>query len=367
MQVRNLRVGNVPQQDNTTQQLDMPRAAVYREIVLHLTGAPTLTGANNTAANSARMEAWSFIKNIQIIVNGQDTIRQFTGDELAVLNYFLYRVAPKRETTFGDGSTANPSFDRVLRIPFWMPGVSHPDYTLLDARRLSSLTLQIQFGTYTDVNSAATGWTTAPVLEVFYEYIMPRQGQQFGPYATWRQFDQSYPYAANQNGAVITLPVGQLYRGFLLNSNVGGTDTTGILKEFRWKTGSTTYADLTETVLRERFLVQNELDTSRIIEKSMGATANLNLISASTKFNIDAWYFFDMMNSGRLDDGVDSLGFAQMTLENDIVGQANAVLVVQPQLIVPLRKASSLAPTGAAIGTRTNLGSSTGGGPNPYN
>jgi hypothetical protein len=325
-------MGNVIEQDSTVQNYNLDRGIVYREIVLHLSLQPTVTAANNIAANLGRMEAWSFLKRIQIVADGSDILRDFTGDELAMMNYFLYRVPPRREAYWGDGVTPNPVADRIVRIPFWMPGISRPASLMLDARRLSSLVLRVQFGTFTDVNSAATAWTTVPTLEVWSEFVMEGRAHRLGPFHTWREYSIATQYSAQQNSAQVILPVGHLYRGFMVNtySQAAGAfpqDVVGFLKEFRWQSGSTMFADLIELVLREKFYNQYGLQNRTPSE-----------LSASSFFNPDAWFFYDHMDSGRLDDGIDSLGFAQLTLQNDIVGIANGFLSVHPMLIVPVRQ-----------------------------
>lgn len=338
MYTRNLRIGTLTFADGTTQSMDLQRGVVLRELILHLQGAPTLTGANNTAANLKRGGPWELLKNISVIVNGSEIIRQFSGAELMVRNLFWYGVPPIAEKTFGDASTANPSFDRVLRIPFWMPRTVGLQSTMLDARRLAALQLQVQWGTWTDINATATAWTTTPTLEVYHEYVMPFEGNDIGPFHTWREYDISTAYASTVKQSVINLPVGNLYRGFVVNTAVGSgssaVDTTGILNEFRFKSGSTVYYDVIENLIRERAYQQMGIDAQTYRSSLTAAFQN---ISKSTSFNLDAWYWVDLANAGHLSDGVDTLGFAQLTLENDITGQANANLIVSPQMIVPVR------------------------------
>lgn len=361
MYTRYLRVGSMTFSDNTVQSMDLQRGIVLRELVLHLKGAPTLTAANNTTANLKRGGPFELFKTISIIVNGSEIIRQFSGAELMVRNLFWYGMPPKAETTFGDGSTANPSFDRVLRIPFWMPRIHNPQSTLLDARRLAALQLQVSWGTWTDINGSATAWTTTPTLEVYHEYVMPFEGTQIGPFHTWREYDLSTAYSATSTGAVVNLPVGQLYRGFVVNTPVGSgsaaVDTTGILNEFRFKSGSTVYYDAIEVMIRERAYQQMSMEaqTYRYLSVLTGGASFAN-ICRSANFNLDAWYWIDFVSGGSLSDGIDTLGFAQLTMENDITGQSSALLVVAPQLIVPVRQSNGVAVPNPPLITGGNSG-----------
>lgn len=362
MYTRNLRIGSLTFSDNTTQTMDLQRGVVIRELILHLKGAPTLTSGNNTTSNLKRGGPNELIKTVSVLVNGSEVIRQFSGAELMVRQLFWYGVPPVAETTFGDATTANPSFDRILRIPFWMPRIGNPQSTLLDARRLAALQLQVVWGTWTDINGSATAWTTTPTLEVYHEYVMPFPGTDIGPFHTWREYDISTSYTSTVTQAVVNLPVGNLYRGFVVNTPVGSgsaaVDTTGILNEFRFKSGSTVYYDVIEKLIRERAYQQMNIDaqTYRYLSVLTGGASFAN-ICRSGNFNLDAWYWIDLANSGHLGDGVDTLGFAQLTMENDVTGQSNAALVVAPQMIVPVRSNNG----GIAVGNPRGVYTGTGG------
>lgn len=324
-----LKIGAVPYADGTTQTLSLPRGRIYRELWIWLQGAPTVTAGNNVAANLGKLEVWELIKDIQIIVNGSNTIRRFTGRQLAMLNYFWTGgVAPIRETTYGDGATANPAFSRVLRIPFWMPYTKNPNMTLLDARRLVSLDLRVTFGTWTDINSAATAWTTTPTLTAYHEYVLPSDPkQQLGPYATWQQLWSQVGYSAAVNNNQIKLDLGTQFRGFMLNTDVSGTDTAALLSVFRWKSGAESFVEIDEEVLRESFWYQ------RGIVNTPSA-----VISKSSKFLLPAWYYYDRMDSGDYADALDTYGFVDNNLYVDIAGACT--LNYMQDEIIPVRSAS---------------------------
>src|SRR4051794_26755465 len=67
------------------------KTLVYRELALELSVQPTITIANNTAANTLLGDEWAALSNIQLTVNGSDVLRNFSGDDLWWLNWFWYK------------------------------------------------------------------------------------------------------------------------------------------------------------------------------------------------------------------------------------------------------------------------------------
>ena len=93
-----------------------------------------------------RGDELSLIKSIRIVANANDVLREFSGAELSVLNFYMNRcVRPRLAPIIGSGiilaSTDDHHFDTFLRIPFYdpFPGVWKPMDTVLDARALGDL------------------------------------------------------------------------------------------------------------------------------------------------------------------------------------------------------------------------------------
>lgn len=301
---------------------DLSRGMIYRQLHLNLTAQPTVSAANNSAANTGRGDLWSLIKRIDIIANGTETIKSISGPTLRMLQYFWYGRLPENSgvATLGDGSTANPSLSQTIILPFWMPNSLRPMDTALASANLSSLTINVTWGNYSDLSFAATGWTTEPVLNV--ESI-----ESFGikgPFSQWRLWEIEKTITASSQNLQIDLPVGSLFNGFLFNATDADADSDAIINAIKLKSGSTVFADQKFGVMRDAMnLMANRVE-------SAGAV--------STLYKKTAWGNYNHTLDGYLSESIDTLGFSELQLEMDVtVGGGTTNLYVVPSQIIPVR------------------------------
>ena len=328
-QVRFLKQGTVEFETNGIVAKSLSRGTVYRELHLRLTGAPTLSAANNTAAKLKRGDEWACIKRIELILNNSDVIRSFSGNDLWWINYFMFGAAPPVTTGLGDASTANAPFDSTLILPFWMPGTIRPLDTALDARILSDLKVQVTWGTYTDINADASAWTTEPKLYV----SSINSFNVSGPFAQWRSSVIEKEITASNSQFQVQLPVGPVYRGFFLNFTDAGVDDGDILNNFKLISGSTVFADR-----GERELEQAETLRSKDPYTYDSGAGGYDKLRRSTSSKKDGWYFHDHVTDGYLSEAIDTLGFSEFTLDLDVtVGSGTTKCSVIPIQIYPVR------------------------------
>ena len=306
---------------------------VYREIYLRLQGQLTLTPTNNTLANTKRGDEWAVIRKIELIANGTDVLRSFDANFLWWMNYFFYSAAPKITPAIGDASTSNASFDVVLILPLWMPKAVRPIDTALDARELSSLELSITWGDHTNINGSATGFTTEPTVEVY----SLESFNISGPFSQWRIFTIEKEITANNSRFQVQLPVGKMYRGFILNTIDTLIDQGDILNNFKLISGTTIFSDIhaQDDVLQQVGMLRNSLQ--RNIDGN-NASAVYDSLRRSAESDVAGWYFYDHVTDGRLTEAIDTLGFSEFTIEADVtVGSGITKLIVYPLEIVPIR------------------------------
>lgn len=299
------------------------RGMIYRHLMLRLQGAPTLSAANNTQAKTKKAEEWAVVKRIDIIANGSDVLKSLSGEALWWHNYLLFGAVPRVTATLGDGSTANVAFDSMLILPFWMLRGIKPFDTALDAQALSDLKIEITWGTFSDVNGDATGWTTEPSLEVYsLESFNPPANAAF---SQWRIFEIEKTITAATTQFDIDLSVGPLYRGFVLNTVSDDVDVATILNNIKLISGTTVYADLRAEVLRDEYRVMNGIPLDEVARRSTSSSAA-------------GWFVLDMVTDGRLSEGIDSLGLAELKLQLDVAAPGTVDKVrVWPQQIIPVR------------------------------
>lgn len=326
-QVRHRKQRTVAYVSNNKQPELLSRGMVLRELYLRLKGQPTLTGANNTVANTAKGDEWGVIRRLDIILNNTDVIRSFSGDALWWLNYLIYGARPKLEVTLGDGATANPSFDSTLVLPFWSFDTKNSMDTALDTRGLADAKIEVTWGDYTHINSAATGFTTNPTLEIKSLESFDIEGKlsQQRVYTIERDISASNPKLQ------IQLPVGPVYRGFVINTFDNSGDNAAILNNVKWQSGSTVFADYDAKVLNEITQIRKGLD------RNFSGTAYTK-DRISTKSTRNAWYFLEQVTDGFITESIDTLGYSEHELELDVtVGGAGSKVQVIPIQLYPIR------------------------------
>ena len=241
-------------------------------------------------------------------------------------------MAPRVTPGIGDGATLNPDFESCLVLPFWMPRSMHPIDTALDARELSDLKIEVTWGTYADINAAATGFTVSPKIEV-------HSLESFnvkGPFSQWRLYAIEKEITATNPQFQIQLPVGPMYRGFLLNFTDGGQDDGAVLNNFKVISGTTVFADIPAGVLHQ----VDHLRSSVVRFWDDGAAAGVYdaLRRGSTYNSIAGWYNYDHVTDGFLSEAIDTLGFSEFTLELDVtIGAGTTKAYVIPSQIIPIR------------------------------
>lgn len=316
---------------NNKVSVSLGRGMVYRELAVRLQGQLAVAAVDNTAAKTLAGDEWAAVKKIEVIANGNDVLKTYSGNALWWFNYTQYGVPPRITPTIGDAATLNPSFDVVLILPFWMPRSISPMDTALDARTLSSLEVAVTWGDYADLNASATGWTSTPTVDIW-------SLESFnidGPFSVWRIAPIEKTITAKTSRLQIQLPVGRMFRSFLINTTDAGVDVSTILNNIKIVSGSTVFSDIQcgNTVLQQWQHIRAGI--SRPFDDGAAAYDDLRRGDAN---DVDGWYDLDLVTDGFLSEALDSLGFSELILECDVnVGVGTTKLTVYPSEITPIR------------------------------
>lgn len=334
-QVRRRFQKSIPYTANAKNNDILGRGMILRELHVNLRGQLTVAAAANTAAATLRGDEWAVVKRIDIIANNTDVVKSISGNAQWWQNFFHYEKRPRVTGGIGDAATLNPTFDSVIIIPFWMPRSLRGIDTALDTRELSDLKVEVTWGSHLDINAAATGFTVAPQLE----FASLESFGVNGPFSQWRQYEIQTPIVATNPRMQIPLPVGPMYRSFLLNFTDGVADSPAILNNFKLVSGSTVFADVKASVLRQvqelRTGLSQEFDlVSNAYQKDRRGTANVR----------DGWFYYDHVNDGFNSEAIDTLGFSEFQIELDVtLGGGATKVFVYPSQIIPVRQTKKAA------------------------
>jgi hypothetical protein len=335
----------------------LSRANIYREIRLRLYGTLTYAAAaNNAAATLGRGDEWSLIERVDIVKNGSDVIRSFTGAQLKIWNRIWYGTLPRISPFLGDGATAAPAFDSTLIIPFWMPRSFYPLDTALDSSRLSDFRIEVTVASAAGVTSGATPPTAVNAnldISSYESFGLTLENTDLRIYSI-----QEVLGAANQQ-LQIPLPVNAVYRSFLINFAASGLSTAADIAPFtrtnngnyltaagiqnvKLQSGPTVFRDDNAAVLLEyhRF----KTDTVREINPNAAQTGVPSVLlpsfvngGRSANLNEDAWLYLDMVQDGYGTEAIDSYGWTELYLELNVAG-AGTVTVMPMQMYPPRGK-----------------------------
>lgn len=307
----------------------LSRGMIMRHLMLRLRGTITTSaGGDNDAADVQKAGEWGVIQRIDVIANGSDVIKSISGEQLWWLNYFLFGSAPRESAAIGAGGD-DPAFDSVLLLPFWIPRSVRPFDTALDARRLSDLKIEVTWGDQNDIltPAGASAFAVAPTLDVYSleSFNVPTNAA----FSQWRQFIIEKEVTAANSQLRIELPVSHLYRGFLINTFGGATvaafaDIATILNNVKLISGTTVFADIPANILRDEYRIMNDMDIA--------------VTRKSTLSSVNGWYMLDMVTDGRLSEAIDTLGYAEFTLELDVAHPSTIDKIrIIPSQIIPVR------------------------------
>lgn len=274
--------------------VEIARGMALREIHLRIKGAPTLTGGNNTVANTLLGDEWGLIKKVEIYTNGSNPILSLSGQQLKNLNRYYYDTLPLITPTLGDGATANPAFNSSLIIPLWSIRSVRPFDTVLNSGEFQSVRVDITFGTFTDINSAATAWTTSPVAYISTHESDPTELPMF----LRRHLTFNKVYTGAVQGDRLALPLGPMYQGLALQVlNPGQTAELPLaIDNIRVVSGPTVFMDADEADARQINALRFGLPWGQY--KTTAGIAYNSSGQVSTKADFGAWYFLDFVTDG---------------------------------------------------------------------
>lgn len=338
-QVRRRPQGNVLYQANSKVSIPLSRGMIYRDIYFKYYGNVTpVNAAGNTQALTLHGDEWGVVKRIDLIANNTDVLRSLSGNQLWWLNYFLYGVPPNVIPVLGDATAVAIPWTSFLVLPLWMPRSLRPMDTALDARELSDLKLEVTWGDYTDIQAAATAFAVDPVLEV---HSLESFGAK-GPFSQWRVYAIEKAIAATAAQFQVQLPVGPMYRGFLMNFTEGAGAAIAdapaalpILNNFKLISGTTVFADIPASLLNVCDRLKQSC--SRFWDDAAAAGLYDGLRRGTTFNSLEGWYFYDHVTDGYLSESVDTLGFSEFELELDVTAGANSRVFILPLQIIPVR------------------------------
>lgn len=293
---RSRRVGVLEYVESGPDAIDLPRKTLYRQLSLNVEGVLTITTAGAPVLfTGGAGSALKMVPRIEVIANGRDTIKSLSLDAIAMKNLFLGGTKPALVET-GLDAAAHP-FGGVVTLPFAMPRSIREIDTLLPSGKLSTLELRVTFG------SKSAMFSTAPTdyeitscdVEVHLNECVRLDGKD-EPYSTYKELYIEKVVTAASAAFQILLPVGNRYRGFLIECESDGNMVNTILNKVTIKSGTDVYFSKMADVLQGENITFYDL---------VGQTTT-------------GYYYVDFCPEGRLLDALDATRLSNLEMELDV-------------------------------------------------
>lgn len=305
-----------------TEKID--RGYIIREIALRLTCTITTTDTAITASDISPAGLWGIVEGLRLKLNSNTNIRDISGDQLKLLNYFYYNQGDYTDEAglvVGTGTTI--TVNSTLILPLWMVNSMQPIDTQLDARLLSNLELQVDWGDIADITDAANVTLDSCQMEIG---TLNAFGIK-GPFSTQLVTAEQYELSGSNSRFQIELATGNLYRSFLIGcQDSNGDDLTGAIDNIRVFSGGTDFFNL-PAEMWQRWSDKRE----RVIQNVNDGSGRF----ISSNRNMDAWFYVDMVTDGYLSETINAVGMSTLKIELD-VNQAVSSLQLVKQEVVPL-------------------------------
>jgi len=306
---------------------------LYRELLLELQGTIQATSAGTYGKYSPTLllggDEWGLIQKLEVVVNGGDTIRSFKGEELAMYNTLLFNRPRRLNATFGTTSTYS-AFDSVLILPFWDFKSVSPIDTLLDSSKLSDFRIQVTWGSdLTMANFTGSTFITNPTLTVTSRESYGLSGR----FSVSRNFKITNPAAVGtQKGYTIQLPLGNIYKGFFINTkDANGNDLADCIDRVQLVSGTNVFLDCNYKALRN-WQTLRKGQSIGLVDSTLAQIP----CAVSSKTNIDAWTYIDLIDDGYVTEAIDTYKLSELKLQFDVNQTITTLAIICDQLI-PVR------------------------------
>lgn len=201
---------------------ELPKT-VFQELILEL----DLVHTNSDTVALTWEQVAKAVPKINILADGQDNVVSCSLQHLYGLSYYDRAIAPP--VTLGTASGAGKLSALTLPIPFALGRASAPDDTLYDARKLSSLVLEAQFGAAAIMTNVAVTSGNLSISTTEYDNVDPK--------ATFGRHELAYMIQPVSVAGInqIKIPVGsnnQYRRIFVFYKDANGDLADSVLTGF---------------------------------------------------------------------------------------------------------------------------------------
>ena len=331
MKVLEREIGTITYAASQTRTLVLPRNYAYRKLYLKLAAVVTL--AAGSAGSPKDSCPWQLITSIEIRANGRDVIKRLDPETLHRLNQMRYGVRPYIDSLpTGFGASADVVVGGHCIIDFEMWRAVRPIDTLLDSAGLATLEMIVTFGAGTDIMNDAYDGTAVVEEATLYVSSLEAVGV---PAGTKFMLNKEWQLRSQVNAASTThqiqIPVGNMFRSFVLKTHSDGVQVNTIINNIQLKAGTEVFKN------RRGFLLQcdNRVECGMEVPEVLGSAAAVDHFFL--EHILDGYYLLEFVKDGRLTEALDTqrLSSLELLLDVNTVGTVDFIDVYPVELVQP--------------------------------
>ncbi len=331
MKVLEREIGTINYAANQTRTLQLPRNYAYRKLYLKLDAQlDTAAGSAGTPKDSCPAQ---LVSSIEIRANGRDVIKRVDMETLHRMTQIRYGVRPfidSMPSGFGVQNDVVVGCHAVLDFEMWRS--VRPIDTLLDSAGLATLEMIVTFGAGTDVyNDAYDGTVNVDNATLFVSSL-----ESVGvPAGTKFMLNKEYQIRSQVNAAStnhqIVIPVGNMFRSFLLKTHSDGDQVNTILNNIQLKAGTEVFKNRRADLLQ----CDNRVELGLEVSEVAGSGGAINHFFQTNI--LDGYYLLEFVKDGRLTEALDTgrLSSLELLLDVNNPGTVDIVDVYPVELVQP--------------------------------
>jgi len=299
-------------QENQPLSLDLPRKNFYRQLILRLTVVDNITTVGPGALFANTPSQW--LKRIEVIADGRDTLKSISARALLFKDFFNFCSYPRRIVpTLGVGLN---TWVLTLILPFTVPRSIREADCLLDSGRLSTFELRLTGGQCSDLYSTqpTTRAFSSASVEVLLHEAIKLDTKPMNP-SVYKELSLQRQLTATATEFQLLLPVGNLYRGFMIEAIADNVPRNDIISEIQIRSGTQVFFKAPWNNVKE-------------------ANAQFNNMESVA---FDGYAYVEFCPEGRLVDALDSSKLSQLeaVFNATLVGAVDFISVYPDEIIVP--------------------------------
>jgi len=332
MKVLEREIGTVEYVAGGTRTLPLPRNYAYDTLYLKLIAQVDVAGG--TAGNPKDSCPAQLVQSIQIRANGRDVIKNYDMESLHRLTQIRHGVRPyikSLDAGFAQGADNIVAVHAFIDFAMWR--ASKPIDTLLDSAGLATLDLIVTFtGSPESIMTDAFDGTVTVDSATLHVASLERVGV---PAGSKFMFNKEYAIRsqvhAASNNHQIPLPVGNLFRDFVIKTHSDGVQVNTILNNIQLKSGTEVFKNRNAGFRQMDDRVEYGLAVPEVVASAAA------IDHFYTEYVLDGYYILDFVKDGRLTEALDTTRLSSLELLLDVnsVGTADFIDIYPSELTLP--------------------------------